>query len=289
MDEKQKADIFESFANALPFGVLLLNSRRTAMCWNLRAEQITGFLRHEVIGRRCAELAMFGCEGRDHSARESTECPLRSMIRNVRLSAPHFQLQHKEGHSVPVTISLLQLAGEGNEAAAAVIFQEKSAGRELRQWMSRAQSYADDELGIPPIAASRDELQLSARDSNTAVMLIEVLDAQQMARHFGRELLHNGLRNVVRSVSTLVDVPNFLGHWTAGCLLLLVPNCEDRKVAVIAEQIEMASIKNGIRWWGDIVTMQVRVQRVTLEENDSVQMIEKKLEQCRTKVASDEE
>jgi len=259
------------------------------VCWNLRAEQITGFLRHEVIGRRCAELGMFGCEGRDHSACESAECPLRSMIRNVRLSAPHFQLQHKEGHSVPVTISLLQLAGGGNEAEAAVIFQEKSAGRELRQWMSRAQSYADDELGIPPISAARDELQLSAGDPNTAVMLIEVLEGEQMARHFGRELLHNGMRNVVRSVSTLVDMPNFLGHWKADCLLLLVPNCSARKASVIAEQIEIASTKNGIRWWGDIVTMHVRVRRVDLEEKDSATVIEKKLEQCRTEVASDEE
>ena len=45
-------ELFQSFCNAMPLGVCLVDREGKIVYWNAAAEGITGYHSHEVLGRR---------------------------------------------------------------------------------------------------------------------------------------------------------------------------------------------------------------------------------------------
>jgi PAS domain S-box-containing protein len=276
MDMERRAEMFERFADALPFGVLMVERDWVTLCWNKRAEEITGYPRHQVLGRKCHELLLFDCE-RTNAVCGSKGCPLQCRGRTV--GAADLEFSHKEGHTLRLMAELAPL-GEGNEKNCPVglIFHEKSTSREMRLWTTQAQAQRQDEFGLPSVMESREELRLAMPRAGTAVMLMELENSEQMARHFGRELVHTVLRRLIQSVSHLVAFPHFLGHWNDERLLLLVPNCAGENLEQLVRALETASAGYGIRWWGDRIAPRIRVGAVSTEESESAEKALERLE-----------
>jgi PAS domain S-box-containing protein len=126
---EQRAEIFELFADVLPFGVLIVESDWITVSWNRRAEQITGYQRQQVLGRKCQELLLLGCE-QGQGVCGSEGCPLKPHGRTGTMTEIAFT--HKEGHTVPLMVAAIPLAEKGLPVA--MIFQEKTASREMRLW-----------------------------------------------------------------------------------------------------------------------------------------------------------
>lgn len=272
-------DIYESFAEEVPFGVVLLDRARRAIFWNRRAEQITGYYRHEIVGRNCYELAVLGCERRQNCTCQGADCPLASLAAHQeRVSAVRFLLQHKKGHRISAWIDAIHLLQSGGGLA--LVFQEKGSEREMRLWMLQGHQ-VDAEFGLPSVAATLDYVSLSVGQKNTAFALIEIEEAEQMARHFGRELLNVVIRNLVRSISQFIGVPHFLGHWGGGRLLLILPNCTLEFAEAVAAEIREPGEKYSVRWWGDLVTSRVRAWRVALQEGEAPESFIQRLEESR--------
>jgi PAS domain S-box-containing protein len=61
------AEGFRTILEGLPTGVYLVGRDRRIIFWNDGCERITGFLRHEVIGRSCAQDLLMHCDERTDS------------------------------------------------------------------------------------------------------------------------------------------------------------------------------------------------------------------------------
>jgi PAS domain S-box-containing protein len=267
METERRAVIFERFADELPFGVLIVEKDWTTLCWNRRAEQVTGYQRHEVLGRKCQELMLLDCE-RNQAVCGSEGCPLQRRGRNGLMSEIAFT--HKEGHVVPLMVEAVAIA-EGAERGmpVAMIFQEKAASREMKLWTTQGQTQSHDEYGLPSMEETREELQVTMPQGGTAMLMMELDNSEQMARHFGRELVHTVIRRLIRSVSHLVAFPHFLGHWSDDRFLLLVPNCAGESLQQLVRALEAASAGYGIRWWGDRIAPRIHVCGVSTAVNES--------------------
>lgn len=279
MPAKDKSGLLKWFADALPFGVHIVDLEGTVLYWNLSAERVTGHLAQDVLGRKCCDDLLAHCGPAGEVVCGTDECPLEVVRQHGLAREARFLLKHKEGHSVPVVIHALPIRDdEGRIAATAQIFQEQGNSRELHFWMTEGAARIDQELGLPSIAATREELESCLQEKNTAVLLIEVEHADDMSKHFGREMVHTVMRTLARTVSYLIVAPHFLGCWTQGRLLLMVPNCSEEAVTDLVAKVEAASAVCGVRWWGDRITSHIRAKGTVTREHESPDKLIERLE-----------
>ena len=65
MPELQDPDIFRTILESLQTGVYVVGRDGRILFWNQGAEKITGYLRHEALGRSCCENVLAHCN--DHN------------------------------------------------------------------------------------------------------------------------------------------------------------------------------------------------------------------------------
>jgi diguanylate cyclase (GGDEF)-like protein/PAS domain S-box-containing protein len=120
-------DFFETLLDNLSDGVYFVNQERRITFWNQAAEQITGFAKSEVLGKRCADNLLRHVDERGESLCEGA-CPLSYTLRDgLRRSASVF-LHHKNGHRLPVAIGVTPIIDKRHNITGAVeIFRDDSA------------------------------------------------------------------------------------------------------------------------------------------------------------------
>ena len=258
-----EAQMLQQLADALPFGVCIVDGRRNIRYWNSGAERITGHLRQDLVGRAGGDELLHWRGG---------ENPLpRSCFGHLPLAETpsgglrSFLLRHREGHCVPVLIRSLPLRQEdGVVVAHAEIFQPQQAAQEDLSWMGEADAHADPELGIPSAEATLDQLQLRVSEANAslAVFVIGVKDLARLMRTYGAPMGLAAQRSVVQSLTHLLTVPHFLGCWSQHRLLVMIADCSEFTFFRVQQQL--AAIKTlELTWWGDRIPI-ASVSRGTL-------------------------
>ena len=89
-------------------GVYLVDTERTIRFWNRGAERISGYAAADVIGTRCSDnLLMHTNERGDPLC--VVGCPLAATMRDGDAREIGVFLRHKDGHRVPVHLSLIHI------------------------------------------------------------------------------------------------------------------------------------------------------------------------------------
>ena len=97
-----EAQLFRSFIDAMPYGVCMVDLQRKITHWNAAAEEITGYLGHEVLGRAYRGDLLIHCEGTN--AGPEVQCPVLEVLRDGRAVAAGLFLRHKLGHRMPIHV-----------------------------------------------------------------------------------------------------------------------------------------------------------------------------------------
>jgi GGDEF domain-containing protein len=267
------AALFRQFVDQLPFGAYVADLGKKVLYWNRRAEQISGFLAQDVVGRSCADAILEHCSPGGSGVCASGSCPLARVIRDGSPAEARLFLRHKEGHRVPVLVRALPLRDDsGKIVAAAEVFQEESVGPDGLCWITEHIDRFDQEMGLPSEVASRAQLQLSLSlpQVPAAVFLIQIDNLRHLATSRGREMANAALRAVAQTTTRLLNMPHYLGMWTNSRLLAVIPNCSCELMLVIARTLEDAGSRCQITWWGERVSYQVSVRPLMLEQNESL-------------------
>lgn len=276
MSALDNAAVFRQFVDLLPFGAYIVDPARRVLYWNQRAEQITGFLSQEVLGRTCGETLLDHCAPGGVGVCSSAACPLAIAQREGRSTEARLFLRHKEGQRVPVLIRTIPLRDEnGRVRAVAELFQAESVGPDGLCWISEHIDRFDREMGLPSAAASRAQLQLSLSrsDIQTAAFVVEIERLRDMAVNRGREMANVALRALAQTVSRLLTMPHYLGCWPDARLLAVVPNCGPELLQTVAESLENTGSACGVTWWGERVVCRVRVRATVLHQTDTLESL----------------
>src|SRR5438552_247933 len=91
----------------LPIGIYVLDREQRVRFWNRGAEQITGYLAHEVVGQKCSQsLPHFDPHGQMLAG---DDCSITTTLREGRAFQNHVFTLHKQGHRMSVQIRTLPL------------------------------------------------------------------------------------------------------------------------------------------------------------------------------------
>ena len=257
MPEFDNPEIFRSILETLPTAVYLVDRHRKILFWNQGAEEITGYLRQDVVGRFL----------RDHLLEKDDEVdvdsnpfdPLGLAFRDGKSSTASVSILHKEGYRVPIVLRTVPIRDErGGVIGVAECFEKNiSASDRTRRLMPAMELGCIDAMtGVPARTFMEKQLRkqlaiCAERDAHFCILLIQVdgLDHVREVRGWG--VLPDILRVVVHSVENSLRPTDMVGCWTESQFLALLTGCRESHVESVANRIRKIIGQSEVEWWGD--------------------------------------
>ncbi len=262
MDTVDHPRIFQYLADTLPFGIYIVSIDGTIQYGNRKAEEITGSLSQEIVGRTCSRL-LACCDPAGNQLCGSSECPIRRALRDRTSSQHRVTLNHKNGWRVPAVMRTVYLTDDnGNSYVVVCCFLEERPTDDELSWIEENEAEIDPALGIYSLQTTEKQLKSTACSPSApfAVISIEVQALSEVVSKHGAEMLRMALRTVIHSLRRILTMPHYLGRWHNHGLLLLVPGCD----ASVSSELEkkLTVIANGcaVTWWGDRIAVPFAVR-----------------------------
>lgn len=119
-------DFYRGIIDSMRDGVYFVDQDRVIRFWSKGAESITGFSSEEVLGRTCAHNFLRHIDPSGMSMCDSL-CPLTRTLQDGEPRESDIFLHHKEGHRVPVHVTVSPIVGEDGKVSGAVeVFSDRS-------------------------------------------------------------------------------------------------------------------------------------------------------------------
>lgn len=249
------SDLYRSFASALPLAACLVDAEAKVVFWNAAAEALTGYQSHDVLGREYRSDLLV--QLRDGRAGLETVCPVREVLRNGGTVSAELYLRHKAGHRTAVHAYAFALRGAGGEVLGAgqVFTAMAKAAAEAAHHPHQDHEF-EWATGLPSYEATRTHLR--TLDGDSALILLEMSQQQQIMQHGGALMLHQAIRVLARTVDGLLPPQHFLGCWSDWRLLAVVPGCAPAALDELKERLAAVGSSCAVKWWGDRFAIGIR-------------------------------
>lgn len=252
------AQLFQCFSDGMPFGACLVDLHGKILYWNAAAEEITGYLRHEVLGRTYRGDLLMQCD----AANAKAPCPVLEVLRDGTSVAADLFLRHKHGHRMEVRVYAFALRNvRGEMQGVGEIFEHAHSRHESLSWGGHFDHEFELATGLPAVEESRERLQSLLHSSTaptTALLLIEMSEQQALLQHGGAPMLHQAIRVLAKTVAGLLPVRHYVGCWSDGRLIAVVPECMPETLEKLKVTLATVGSSCAVKWWGDRVTIGIR-------------------------------
>lgn len=233
-------DIFDSMYE----GVYCVDTNRNIQFWNKGAERITGYTAPEVIGSSCRDNLLVHIDSFGRKLCE-TGCPLSSAInQGDRHCEELLYLHHKDGHRVPVAVSVSTLQNhEGQTIGAIEIFKDNinlAFGLDYIEDLKKAALF--DHLTELP---NRRYLEIKLHGAfeeffrhsiSFGVILIDIDHFKQINDTYGHAVGDRVLKMIAQTLGNNTRSYNLVSRWGGEEFLVLVNHVRAGQLQRIAEK-----------------------------------------------------
>jgi len=280
MTELQDPTIFRAILDSLQTGVYLVGRDGKILFWNDGAERITGYRRHEVIGRFCHENILMHCNERQ-CVLCGTACPLSATMPRDKTSDAQMFFRHKAGHRVPVHVRAAPFRDQkGSIIGIAESFDEQRSVCEADNHQNHLAAHGclDAVTGVMNQALTRSYLRehlafFAEYDLAFGTLSIRIEQLQEFRAAYGREAADDILHVVAETMKRTLGTAGFLGRWTEDRFLAIVPNCAVPELKKIGDNIQAIVNASEIQWWGDLLPVTVSVRRTMVQTGDRIESL----------------
>jgi PAS domain S-box-containing protein/diguanylate cyclase (GGDEF)-like protein len=285
MSELQEPEIFRTVLETLPIGVYLVDRDRKIVFWNEGAERISGYLRHEVVGRARRSDIVVRCDDTGRVLSDSS-CPVAETLLDGKLREARAYLKHKAGHRVPVVLRAMPVRDHrGCIIGAAETFSERLEPHRSDPLAELMAQYGclDSKTGLPHhlFTLSRLSERLAIREEHHlpfGIFLLEVENEETLLAARGRDAANLALRSVSRTLKNSLCPSDFLGRWEGDRLLAILDRDPPGLEAAKQQVQELANLSE-IEWWGDSLRVSVRLGVAQARSGDTPESLLDRAEQ----------
>ena len=140
MPELNDPEIYQAVLDSLQTGVYIVDRNRRIRFWNEGAEQITGYLRQDVVGRFLRDhLADYRRDAKDVDS--DPDDPINLVFRDGKPSTMDVSILHKDGYRVPIVLRTIPIRNSHGAVVGAAESFEKN--RSASDWTRRQAGLAD--------------------------------------------------------------------------------------------------------------------------------------------------
>jgi PAS domain S-box-containing protein len=268
---------FRSVLESLPVGVYFLDRERRVRFWNRGAEQITGYLAQEVMGKPCrGPLQHCDQQGRVLCAER---CPVSATFLDGHPQQAFVFVLHKQGHRVGVQVRTLPLVDAHDyTAGVAVTFEEALADSRPESLGRLMFGCLDPVTGIPSPRLTRAVLAeslagLEQSHGGFGLLRIRVLGLDEFRSQHGPESVIPFLHTTAQTLRHSLDPENFLGRWGEDEFLAVLQSASPIRVAATAEKVWNLISQSEVAWWGDRFLIEAVVAHAVARPGDTVESL----------------
>jgi PAS domain S-box-containing protein len=276
-----EARLFQSFCDAMSYGVCLVDLQGKIVYWNAAAESITGYLGAEVIGRAYRGDMLIHCDG-DRAGAE-VQCPITEVLRDGRPVGAELFLLHKGGHRTPIHILAFPLRDAmGEMKGVGEIFEPAPGKQDGSGCAGHSCREFETATGLPAEAESRKQLQSLLRSnaaSPSVLLLIEMPERHKILQHGGAALLHQAIRVLAKTVAGLLPARHYVGCWSNWRLIAIVPECKPEILKALKSTLAGVGSSCAVKWWGDRLPVGMRAAACLVDSSRTPDALIQGLEQ----------
>ncbi len=232
-------DILENVSE----GVYFVDRHRRITFWNDAASEITGYSPDALLGRECPSgpLRHVDDEGRP-LCRDG--CPLTSVLRDGSPRKATVFLQHRDGHRLPVRVSVRPIRDASGKITGAVeTFADDSALVDSRRRASEMErlAFADMLTGLGNRRFAEQQLSRQAAAFERhgrpfGLLLIDIDHFKKVNDVWGHEVGDAVLAAVGRTLAGIIRGDDFVGRWGGEEFLALVTEADEARLVAAAER-----------------------------------------------------
>jgi diguanylate cyclase (GGDEF)-like protein/PAS domain S-box-containing protein len=274
-------EICRTILESLPTGLCVIDLDKKILLWSDGAEDLTGRLRHEVIGRICVgETFLLRSDLRDREWCDE-ESPL---LRTIKTSQPAEAvgfIHHKAGHEVAVRSCAVPVRNaHGSIIGAVAVFQEQSLTADLdhREDATNPPGSVDETTGVASYTMMRSHLRESLGTFTEmrvplAVLLLRLEGLEQFRVSTGSNAAASLLCLVARTLEGALWKTDFVGRWSDEQFLLILNGCRENALRSVRERVQRMLASDGIEWWGEKRSLPVSIGEAIALSGDSTESI----------------
>src|SRR5271165_6572586 len=277
--------VYRTLLENLPLGVYILDRERRFRFWNRGAEQITGYLAHEVVGQSFGAHVLVPCDPHGRAPTDA-RCPVTAALLDGHSEPVRTFYLHKQGRRLAVEVWAVPiLDGEEPAMGAVVVFQEVSSASRQEKAAPLLLSCLDATTGVPSHRLTRAVLSefmavLKESHGGFGLLKIRVLGLEEFSAKHGPDSVAAFLRTTAQTLRHSLDPGSFLGCWGEDGFVAVLDTASPAHVAAIAESIRRVIGQSEICWWGDRFLVKAEVGYAMAHAGDSVAVLLKEMKLC---------
>jgi PAS domain S-box-containing protein len=268
---------FRAVLENLPVGVYFLDRERRVRFWNRGAEQITGYLAQEVMGKPCRDpLRHCDQQGRLLCPER---CPVSATFHDGHPQQAFVFVLHKQGHRLGVQVRTLPLLDARDFIAGVAVTFEEALADSLPEALGRLMfGCLDPVTGIPSPRLSRAVLAeslagLEQSHGGFGLLRIRVLGLDEFRSKHGPESVIPFLHTTAQTLRHSLDSENFLGRWGEDEFLAVLQSASPIRVAATAEKVWNLVSQSEVSWWGDRFLIEAVVAHAVARPGDTLESL----------------
>jgi diguanylate cyclase (GGDEF)-like protein/PAS domain S-box-containing protein len=257
MPELDDPEIYQAVLDKLQTGVYIVDRNRRIRFWNEGAEQITGYLRQDVVGRFLRDHLLTTDAVKDVDS--EPDDPINLVFRDGKPSTMDVSILHKDGYRVPIVLRTNPIRNSRGAVVGAAESFEKN--RSASDWTRRQAGFADFGcLDAMTGVAAQSFMETQLRENLTifaehnipfGILLVQIDHMDQYRASRGPGVVSTILRVIAQSVENCLRPTDLVGCWGANQFIAILLECRESEVARVGERVRKMIGQAEIEWWGD--------------------------------------
>ena len=258
-------------------GIYIVDKVRKIAYWNYAAEQISGFKAEEVVGGRCADNVL--CHV-DYSGNHlcKGDCPLSATIADGNTHKAEVYLHHKDGHRIPVSVSVTPLTDEDNNIIGAVeIFSDISSklNNEMRLKELEQLAMLDQLTNLANRHYLERELDASFETKRRygslfGILFMDIDNFKQVNDLYGHDVGDRVLQFVAGTISANSRPFDLYGRWGGEEFIGIVRNVTIDDLRHLGERLRILVEESYILMDGKQLQVTISIGATMVTDSDSV-------------------
>lgn len=286
MDELFKnASLFQTLIENLEEGVYFTDTERRIQSWNKGAEKITGFTPDEVLGHFCADDILMHT---DETGRTLCRgfCPLAATMKDRKLRNAKVFLHHKQGHRVPVMVTVLPVYDEaGTVIGGLEIFHDAT---EIMSALAQIEELREQSLICPLTGIGNrryadqmlkqkfDEMQRNK--ATMGLLFMDIDHFKSVNDRYGHPVGDIALKMVARTLANAMRTYDFLARWGGEEFIAILPNLHRPQLEIFAERLRALVVQSSTKISKGSLVVSISIGAMIVTPSDSIEYALKHLD-----------
>ncbi len=284
MLDLHEPEILRAVLESLTIGVCIVDPERKIVFWNDGAEEITGFLRQEVMGRFCRDDLLVHFDKND-TALCNHACPVLAAMRDGQPREVQVYLHHKAGYPVPVSVRAVPIRNAHDQVigAAESFVEIHCASAQHCPGSDLAVGHGLDAVTRLPDQTFTDSYLAERLKFSTehvipfGILSIRLDQLGSLTATHGLVAAEALLNVAAHTLRNGLDTLDYVGRWTNSQFLVMVTNCGEGALQSTAEQLKRLISCSVITWWGDPLSVTASVGGTAVDPGEALESLMERL------------